>query len=178
MKKPLIIILSIVLIVCVSVCAVFAFDLFKYETGVVTKITAKEINKNNLELKMTYFYPMGGYSARDVAEDEGEYCGDGIKDYDGSLGKYRIIVEFGDVEPYDSFAKKLSEGEIFKLENPNIKLKAKIAHPSDHGFVLYVGSDTPIHVEDIKGKELSGLGGTVKIPISVEDSNIFKGVKM
>lgn len=178
MKKRLAVILSVLLIVCLAVCTVFVLGGFKYDTGVVTKITVNEINRDNLELKMTYFYPMGGYSVRNVAEEEGEYCGDGMKEYDGSLGKYRIIVEFGDALPHDSFAKNLLDGQDFKPNNSNVKLKLKIAYPSDHGFVLYIGSDNPIHVEDIKGKKLSGLGGTVKIPISVGDSNIVGGIKV
>ena len=112
---------------------------------------------------------MGGYSVREVAEEEGEYCGDGIKDYNGSIGKYRIIIEFGDVEPHKSFAKRENKDGIFEIKNSVGSLKAKIVHPSDHGFVLYVGSDDPICVESSKVNNLNGLYGTINIPIGVSD---------
>ena len=166
-KKTIIILASIVLIGIIS--SVFVFNFLQYNTGVVTKISTKESNKDNLELKITYFFPMGGYSVREVAEEEGEYCGDGIKDYDGSLGKHRIIIEFGDVEPHESFAKRANEDGIFEIKNSGSSLKAKIAHPSDHGFVLYVGSDEQIYVESSSGNKLNDICGVIKIPIIVGD---------
>ena len=94
MKKITIIILVSIVLIGI-ICFAFLSSVLQYNTGVATKITAKASDEDNLELKITYFLPMGGYSFREVAEDEGEYCGDGIKDYDGSLGKHRIIIEFG-----------------------------------------------------------------------------------
>jgi hypothetical protein len=46
-------------------------------------------------------------------------------------------------------------------------LKAKIVHPSDHGFVLYIGSDVPIFVESSNGNSLNGFFGVITIPIIV-----------
>ena len=91
MKKKVIIILACVVLV-ISISAVFLYDILQYNTGVVTKITAKAQDGDELNLEITYFLPMGKYSVRGVAEDEGEFCGDGIKDYDGSLGKHRIMM--------------------------------------------------------------------------------------
>ena len=168
MKKKVIIILVCVVLV-ISISAVFIFDILQYNTGVVTKITAKAQGSNELNLEITYFLPMGKYSVRGIAEDEGEFCGDGIKDYDGSLGKHRIIIEFGDVEPHESFAKRVNEDGIFEIKNSGSLLKAKIAHPSDHGFVLYVGSDEQIHVESSSGNKLNDICGVIKIPIIIGD---------
>jgi hypothetical protein len=147
----------------------FLYDILQYNTGVVTKITAKAQGSDELNLEITYFLPMGKYSVRGVAEGEGEIYGDGIKDYDGSLGKHRIIIEFGDVEPHESFAKRTNEDGIFEIKNTGSSLKAKIAHPSDHGFVLYVGSDEQIHVESSSGNKLNDICGVIKIPIIVGD---------
>ena len=168
MKKKVIIILVCAVLV-ISISAVFLYDILQYNTGVVTKITAKAQGSDELNLEITYFLPMGKYSVRGVAEDEGEFYGDGIKDYDGSLGKHRIIIEFGDVEPHESFAKRANEDGIFEIKNTGSSLKAKIAHPSDHGFVLYVGSDEQIHVESSSGNKLNVICGVIKIPIIVGD---------
>jgi len=168
MKKKVIIILVCVVLV-ISISAVFLYDILQYNTGVVTKITAKAQGSDELNLEITYFLPMGKYSVRGVAEDEGEFYGDGIKDYDGSLGKHRIIIEFGDDEPHESFAKRANEDGIFEIKNTGSSLKAKIAHPSDHGFVLYVGSDEQIHVESSSGNKLNDICGVIKIPIIVGD---------
>lgn len=170
MKKKTIVILTSIVFVCI-VSIVFISGILQYSTGVITNITAKAGNGDSLELRMDYFFSLGGYSVRTVADDEGEYCGDGMKDYDGSLGKYRVIVEFGDVEPHESFTNRENIDGVFEIHNPAMPLKGKIAHPSDHGFVLYIGSDKPIFVENSSGNDLEGLWGAVKIPILVGDSD-------
>lgn len=164
--KKLIIVCSIVLAVSIVISSViFVSDIFKYNTGVVTRIFAKAIGNNEVELKITYFLSMGGCSVREVPLDEGEYIGDGMIDYNGNLGKYRIMIDFGDMEPHESFKKQMNEDGIFEIKNSIAPMKAKIAHPSDHGFVLYLGSDMPISVESKDYDELSALCGTVRIPI-------------
>ena len=142
-----------------------AVALNPYHTGVVTSITADTRGSNDIELKITYLFPMGGYAVRQIAEDEGEYWGDGIKAYDGSIGKYRILINFGDVEPHNSLVKMLADQDDFTLWYANVLLKAKIVHPSDHGFALYIGSDQPISVENVEAGRLEGFCGTIKIPI-------------
>lgn len=170
-SKRLIAVGCIVLaVILIAASAVFVSDLLQYNTGVVTSIKATSKNNGEIGLKITYFLPSGGYSVRKVFENEGEYVGDGIADYDGSLGKYRIMIQFGDAEPHDALAKKLSANGVFELTDEPVLLKAKIAHPSDHGFVLYLGSDTPIHVEAVEDGNLNGLGGIIIIPIIVGDT--------
>ena len=166
-KKKSRIIFSSVIIIGI-ICAVLSFALSRYNTGVITKLTAKS-SGDNIELKMTYFLPMGGYSVREVAEAEGEYFGNGIKEYDGDLGKYRIIIEFGDIKPHKALLKMADANRVFEIENTTASLKAKIVYPSDHGFALYIGSDTPISVENIDSNSIDGLFGTIKVPIAVEE---------
>lgn len=166
--KRVILICSIVLVVAILIGAIFLIDLYQYNTGVVRNIAVKSKGDNQIELNMTYFLPMGGWSVEDVPLDEGEYTGDGMTDYDGGLGKYRIIVRFGDMAPHRSITmKNLYKDRSFNLGNTPVTVKAKIAKPADHGFVLYIGSDTPIHVESMKEKELSSFCGTIRIPIYV-----------
>jgi len=155
-------------VICVVVALLLNVGALGYEAfnsggGVVTRISAKSKGNDEILLKLTYAFPTGGYSVRTVPEDEGEYIGDGMIDYDGSLGKYRIMVKFGDAEPSMRHSLRLLN-ETTLLHVP-VKLKASVAHPSDHGFVLYIGSDTPISVEAVERGELNSIGGTVQIPI-------------
>ena len=167
MKRKIISLVCVFFIMCIS--AVLVFDILQYNTGVVTKITAKA-QGDELHLKLAYFLPMGGYSVREVNEDEGEYWGESVKDYDGSLGKYRIMVIFGDVEPHKSIKKSASADGIIAIKNPTIGLKAKIAYLSGHGFALYIGSDKPMYIENTEGNQLNGLLGTIIIPIRIGDT--------
>ena len=154
----------------VVLLAAFAVDIFSYNTGVVTGISAVEKGDGEWELNLTYFLPMGGYSVRTVSADEGEYIGDGMVEYNGDLGPYRIRISFGDMEPHRSFSAKKNEDGIFEIQNGSGVWKAKIAHPSDHGFVLYIGSDTPISAESKTESELHALGGVIRIPIRIEEA--------
>ena len=89
--------------------------------------------------------------------------------YDGSLGKYRMIVEFGDIEPSAALALRFTEGGTVVIKNQPIEIRAKIAHPADHGFVLYLGFDKPISIDGSQSGRLNPIVGTVKIPIRIEN---------
>jgi hypothetical protein len=165
-KKKICILISIVLVVAIAVAAVwFVSYITKYEPGTVTHISIKQRSTDVMELRIRYSFPTGGYSARVVPEDEGEYIGDGMIDYDGSLGKYRVMVNFGDTEPSLRLSSRLRVNNVIK--HSPVKLKASIAHPEDHGFVLYIGSDKPISVEPVEHGTMNALGGTIKISIAV-----------
>ncbi|MBQ7939037.1 MAG: hypothetical protein IJ281_01490 [Clostridia bacterium] len=153
------------IVLAVVLLAAFCVDIFSYNTGVVTGISAVETGEGEWELNLTYFLPMGGYSVRTVPADEGVYIGDGMVEYNGDLGTYRILITFGDMEPHRSFSAKKNEDGIITIQNGSGVWKAKIAHPSDHGFVLYIGSDTPICAESKSESELDALGGVIRIPI-------------
>lgn len=161
------ILISIILVVAIVVAAVcFVSCSSNYELGVVTHISIKQRSTDVMELRIRYSFPSGGYSVRAVPEDEGEYCGDGMRNYDGALGKYRIMIDFGDVELSDSIVKKMDENGVIKITED---VRARVASPSDHGFVLYIGSDNPISVEPMENGELNSFGGTIRIPITVEN---------
>ena len=168
--KWLIVLCSIALMIALLVSVVLShYNIFTEDLGIVTGISARMINKDTIELRIKYQFPCGGYSVRVVPEDEGEYIGDGMIDYDGSLGKYRMMVKFGDIELSTALALKFAPSETVRLKNTPVKIHAKVASPEDHGFVLYIGSDQPISVEPVEQGTLNTLGGTIKIAISVGD---------
>ena len=152
------------------VLAAFAVDIFSYNTGVVAGISAVETGEGEWELNLTYFLSMGGYSVRTVSAGEGEYIGDGMVEYKGDLGAYRIMISFGDMEPHRAFSAKKDETGIFRIQNGSGVWKAKIAHPSDHGFVLYIGSDEPIFAESESESELHAVCGVIRIPICLKEA--------
>lgn len=159
-KKALLIGVGFILTFAIITSVFFIFA----NNGKVTRISLKQSSEDTMVLQIGYLLPSGAYSIRTVPEDEGEYIGDGMIDYDGAIGKYRIMVKFGDLELADSFAKKKDENGIFMLADG---VHAKTACPSDHGFVLYIGSDKPISVEPVEHGTMNALGGTIKISIAV-----------
>ena len=163
-KKALLIGIGLVLIVAIFLSVSIVSCILKYNLGVVTQISLSQKNEDTMILRISYLLPSGAYSIRTVSEDEGEYIGDGMIDYNGAIGKYRIMVNFGDVELAKSFANKMDENNVFVLEDG---VWAKTVYPSDHGFVLYIGSDKPISVESVENGSLNALGGTIKISVAV-----------
>ena len=169
-KLWLIILCGITVVIALLVSAAFSrYNIFTGDIGVVTGISVKMAGTDTAELRIKYQFPCGGYRVRVVPEDEGEYIGDGMIDYDGSLGKYRIIVEFGDMSLSTNLALKFAIGETVSIKNRPLELRARIACPSDHGFVLYIGSDTPLSVSSTDYVSLNQPGGTLKIPVTLGD---------
>ena len=168
MKWLIITLCSITLIIALLVSVPFSrYNISTGDISVVTDISARMINKDTVELRIKYQFPYGGYSVRVVPEDEGEYIGDGMIDYDGSLGKYRIMVNFGDMELSTALALKFAASDTVRLKSVPANIYAKLANPSDHGFVIYVGSDKPISVEPLEHGTFNEIGGTIKISIAV-----------
>lgn len=170
-RKSRIVILCFALGLLILAAAVASASvLLRYGTDVVTKISADETDDGNVELAISYLFPTGVYTVREVPSDEGEYVGDGMINYDGALGNYRIMIEFSDIDPHNSLTKALSEDKSFDLTSGSLLLKGKLAYPSDHGFVLYIGSDTPISTDSVEKGDLSGLWGTLRLLITANDA--------
>ena len=174
-KKPALWIVIAAVIASLLLAVGFLTDPINEDNIGVKSISAKSVSSNVVELNIKYSYPTGCYSVRLVPEDEGEYCGDGMTDYDGALGKFRIMIEFGDTEPSKEFMYKYPVGEVVELENSPIKIRLKRVHPQDHGFVIYLGSDSPIYVDNSDNGKLDTFGGTVKIPINIISSDLIYG---
>ncbi len=173
-KKPAfwIVIVALVTSLVVAVCFLTnPIPINKDHIGVQSISIAKR-NADVFELRIKYSYPSGSYVVRSVPEKEGEYCGDGMVDYDGSLGKFRMMIAFPDTDTSKTFAEKYPPGEVVELENAPIRIRLKCVSPSDHGFVLYVGFDENVYVDEVDGKKLNELGGTIKIPIRMSDKSL------
>ena len=130
------------------------------------------VHDDTANIKIRYsLSSYGRYSVEMMDENEGEFIGDGLIDYDGALGKYRVKVTFGDTELSIPYAMKLldkHEGGFIELKNSPIKVKMRFGSAGDHGVTMYFGFDVPISVEETSG-ELNELGGTVKIPIKISE---------
>ena len=163
-KKALFIIIGIVLLAIITATVAVLAIGAKYNLGVVTGVSISQKNDDTMNLRISYLLASGGYSVRTVSKDEGEYLGDGMVDYDGSIGKHRIIIEFGDLALAERILEKADENGVIELADG---VWAKRAVPADHGFVLYIGSDRPISVEPLEHGKLNAIGGTIKIAVSV-----------
>ena len=133
----------------------------------INNIKVSAAGTDTINLNLGYSIPTGGYGVRYVPESEGEYSGDGMTDYDGALGKYRIFIAFGDTDISAKLKEKYHPGEVIELENAPVKMRMKIVHPQTHGCGIYVGFDVPISVSEVNAGELYWLGGWVTIPITL-----------
>lgn len=130
------------------------------------------------KLTLGYYYLSGGYSVEMLSFDAWEYCGDGMVPYDGALGAYRMMVTFGDTDPTDSLRALFPAGQVVTLKHDSELLgtvKAKLVYPSDHGFALYVGSDTPFTVTPKSEQNMDHLLGNLKIQLQPREylKNVF-----
>lgn len=165
-KKPAFWIIIAAIIVCTATAACFLTSP-STDTGVY-RISVSKAGFDGIKIKLKYSNPTGRYSVVPVDVTEGEYCGDGIKDYDGSLGRYRILIKFGDTDPTGELAEKYPAGEAVELTGVSEKIMIKRVHPQDHGFYLYIGFERPVSIESVDSAQLTGRSGTVTIPISFD----------
>ena len=132
---------------------------------------------NSGELTLKYYYLSGGYSVEMVPYDAWEYCGDGMIPYDGALGTYRMMISFGETDPTNSLRELFPAGQVctLKYDSPDFgTVKAKLVYPSDHGFVLYVGSDMPFTVTPENKQDMDHLLG--KLTIRLQPCEYLKNV--
>ena len=167
-KKPAFWIIIVALVLCVVIAICF---LTNPVSAGVKDISVKNVKDDSLELVMKYYFPSGGYGVRAVPDDEGENLGNGMIEYDGSLGEHRILISFGDTEPTKAFREEFPTGEAVEI-NSSPRVCVKRVHLSDNGFDLYVGFDSPVSIEEIDSEKLNTFFGKVKVPVSfVEDSD-------
>ena len=168
-KKPAFWILIAAILVCALAALCFLTDPVGKENMGVQSIRVTGNGNQSVDLLLGYRYLSGGYSVEMIPFDAPEYAADGTVSYDGALGKYRVMITFGDTAPAASLSEKFRNGQIYELEDvPEAfggSLKARIARPQGHGFVLYIGSDVPFAVEKESKRGLDRLFGRVKIEI-------------
>lgn len=167
-RKPAFWIIAVAVAVCIGAMVCFFTEPISVENMGVQSVSVKRISRDKIELRIKYSYCYSKYGVELVSEDEGEYIGDGVIDYDGSIGKNRILVTFGDDDPTKALTLRYPMGEAVKLTSFPIKIQIKrTPYPSDHGFVLYFGTDADIRIEEVSGAELSEEGGIIRIPIQI-----------
>ena len=168
-KKPAFWLLIAAIVVCCAVALCFLTDPMDKENMGVQSIRVTGSGNQSANVLLDYNYLYGGYSVETVPFDGQEYSADGMIPYDGALGKYRVMITFGDTAPAASLSEKFLNGQIYELENvPKAfggSLKARIARPQGHGFVLYIGSDVPFTVQEESKRGLDRLFGHMKIEI-------------
>ena len=166
-KKPAFWVAVVAVAVCLAAAVCFFTEPLSVENMGVQKVSVIKTGPDQFELRIKYSSCYGSYGVRLIPETEGEYIGDGIIDYDGSLGKNRILVEFGDDDPTPALTRQLSDGKEAELKHSPIQFMTKMAHPGDHGFVIYFGTDENIRIEEVQGIRLDERGGTIRIPIRI-----------
>lgn len=169
-KKPAFWIILTAIVICLAVVICFLTDPIDMENIGIKSIAIEKADTNTFDLKLKYSFPSGSYSIENVQKDEGEYCGDGLVEYDGALGNYRILIKFGDTELSKELREKYPAGEVVELENAPIKTRIKCVYSQDHGVYIYVGFDELVDVNEIDNKKLNLFGGTVNIPIRIDTS--------
>lgn len=167
-RKPVLWVTAVALAVClVAAVCFFTEPVSIYNTG-VQRVSVKRINDELVELQIKHSLCYGGYSIKLQSPQDPMYVPDGAVQYDGSLGKNRILVTFGDDDPAVSLVRQFSFGEVVELKNAPIRILGKLTNPgSDHGFALYFGMDEDIQIEEVIGAELDEQGGTIRIPIRI-----------
>ncbi|MBE6590833.1 MAG: M56 family metallopeptidase [Ruminococcaceae bacterium] len=165
-KKPAFWLIFAAIVGLIGLALCFLTDPVAPNNSGIKSLSLRSINSESFEISLDYSYPTGGYSVAAVSAIEGEYCGDGLVEYDGSLGTYRLLVRFGDTEPSKDFCERFPAGKAVEIKSSDITLKAKRVHPEDHGFYLYLGFDTPITTEETGFVKFNSQHGSVKINVS------------
>lgn len=167
-RKPVLWVTAVALAVClVAAVCFFTEPVSIYNTG-VQRVSVKRINDELIELQIRYSLCYSGYSVKLQSPQDPMYVPDGAVQYDGSLGKNRILVTFGDDDPAVSLVRQFSFGQVVELKNAPIRILGKLTNPgSDHGFALYFGMDEDIQIEEVSGAELDEQGGIIRIPIRI-----------
>ena len=123
---------------------------------------------NRAKLQIAYS-GVRGYSVKMLSEKDTEYSGDYQIAYNGALGKYRIAVTFYDTDASDAFKHMYPKWEVHDIENNTLgvgnNLKMKCVSTPGHAFVIYIGSDSPIIVEEKDFTPLILAMGSIEIDI-------------
>ena len=73
------------------------------------------------------------------------------------------------MEPSTAMGMKFAPSETIVLRRTPILIRAKLAHPSDHGFALYLEFDEPIGLETVECGEMDPFIESIKIPIKIRN---------
>ena len=102
-----------------------------------------------------------------LGKDEKVYLGEQLV-YDEELGTYRIEIRFGDTAASTKLVKKYPLGKVERLDGKkdlDAELKVRINYPPDDSdFIIYIGSDKPINIDEFDSRQLDNVKGTLNIP--------------
>lgn len=167
-KRPAFWIIVAALVISIVVAVCFMTDPFEYGIGKRNcGIVGFDITENtDGGATLTFKYlDITGYSVRIVPEDEGMYIGDGMIPYDGSLGKYRVMISIYDVSTNsEGFTKELNT-----LGAINSHLNVRTAYPDDSTTVIYICSNRLLITEEKEDLTPNALGGSFKVRIAFDE---------
>ena len=134
----------------------------------VQKIKVFEDSSKKKSLIIDYIN-VRGYSVRLMDENEKEYSGEYLVEYDGSLGKHRVEISFYDASASEKFTEQYSIWNAHKLEDvptdSELALSIKAVYTPDHAFVIYLGSDKPLNIKEQDFTKLDRPIGRIEIAI-------------
>ena len=181
MKKKIVLpIVCSVIILSVAICFVMAtsFGLL-YKIDGIQKIRVSSSGSDKITLKFNYF-GSHGYKVELVDPDENINARYAEKvSFNENLGKYRIRITFMDTDVRDKaleqYRDPVADG-VYVLkgvpQNLENKLRICFSYPDDSQFVIYIGSDEPLQVEDQDFINLDHRPiGTVRVLITVGTAN-------
>ena len=150
-------------VICITITSLVVSLLFinakigedRFDNGInQIKIVESKSGRKSLKIDLGN-KASGSYSARLMDEDEMIYVGENLVKDDGSLGKYRIEIMFYDIQGSEALTNEYSIGKVHELKDVPTDLKSnykiRIAYPpNDCAFVVYIGSDEPIKINEQK----------------------------
>ena len=89
-----------------------------------------------------------GYSIEPVELDEKAYQGEWLVPINNDLGNYVVRVRLHDAKPSGHFVEAYSDWGTYKIGNSELSFMFAYSG-GDHGCEIFIGSDTPINVDDI-----------------------------
>ena len=124
--------------------------------------------KNGFAMVIEYAGDQYNYSVKKLTEEDPDYTCNSSPEYDGSMGKYRILISISDIEATAKFREKYDFDKVYNLATTiDAILKLKVACPDTHSVYIVIGSDKPLSVTECNSKMLLPMG-ELQIDISVE----------
>ena len=107
------------------------------------------------------------YSVKELTADDPDFTCNSSLEYDGSMGKYRILISISDIKLTEEFREKYDLDTVYDLvTTSDAMIKMKVVCHSTHSVYVVIGSDTPLSVTECNSKMLLSMG-ELQINISV-----------
>ncbi len=111
------------------------------------------------------------YSVRAMAEGELIYQGERLVKDDGLLGQYRIEIVFHGARASTALSKEYPLGMVHEIIDVSDGLKSKyrirlVYPPDDSMFIIYIGSDEPLNVNNMDNVKYGGKKGTIELVLN------------